>query len=50
MVRREVQKLLYGYLKLPSVMERIDEYIVPPVLGDRAGVFGAIALARKAID
>jgi fructokinase len=47
MIRREVQKLLEGYLRLPSLIERIDEFIVPPALGDRVGVLGAIALASK---
>ena len=47
MIRREVQKLLEGYLRLPSIIERIDEFIVPPALGDRVGVLGAIALASK---
>ncbi len=44
-IRREVQALLAGYVRTPAILERIDEYIVPPGLGDRAGVLGAIALA-----
>ena len=47
LVRREVQKLLHGYLQAPAILERIDDYIVPPGSGDRAGVLGAIALAQQ---
>lgn len=48
MVRTNVQTLLNGYLQTPEILERIDEYIVPPGLGNRAGVLGAIALAEQA--
>jgi fructokinase len=47
LVRREVQELLNGYLQMPELLERIDDYIVPPALGNRAGVLGAIALAQN---
>jgi len=40
MIRAEVKKLLNEYIPSPMIMERIDEYIVPPALGDRAGVLG----------
>lgn len=50
LIRREVQELLRGYLLFPEITERIDEYIVAPGLGDRAGVLGAIALAKKAVE
>jgi fructokinase len=43
-----VARLLNGYIQSPWIHERIDEYIVPPGLGNRAGVLGAIALARAA--
>jgi len=46
LIRAEVRELLNDYLKVPQITERIDEYIVPPGLGDRAGVLGAIALAE----
>jgi fructokinase len=49
MVRRNVQQLLNGYLQVPAILEHIDEYIVPAALGNRAGVLGAIALAKKTI-
>ena len=45
MVRTEVQQLLNGYVQAPAILEQIDRYIVPPGLGGRAGVLGAIALA-----
>jgi fructokinase len=48
-VRHKVQDLLNGYLRSPDILERIDEYIVPPRLGNRAGVLGAIALAQQMI-
>jgi fructokinase len=49
LIRAEVRQLLNGYLKVPQISERIDEYIVPPGLGDRAGVLGSIALAELAL-
>lgn len=48
MVRREVQELLNGYVKVPQIMEQIDEYIVPAALDGRSGVLGAIGLAEWA--
>jgi fructokinase len=48
MVRRNVQQLLNGYLQLPAILDEIDQYIVPAALGNRAGVLGAIALAKNA--
>jgi fructokinase len=47
MVRRRVQELLNGYVQAPQILEEIDEYIVPPGLGNRTGVLGAIALAQQ---
>jgi fructokinase len=47
MIRSEVQDLLNGYVQAPEILDDIDDYIVPPALGDRAGVLGAIALAQR---
>jgi fructokinase len=46
LVRRRVRELLNGYLQAPIILDRIDDYVVPPGLGTRAGVLGAIALAQ----
>lgn len=46
LIRRNVLTLLNGYVQSPIILERIDGYIVPPALGSRAGVAGAIALAE----
>jgi len=46
LVWRRVQELLNDYLPVPAILDQIDDYIVPPGLGDRAGVLGAIALAQ----
>ena len=48
LVRRRVQELLNNYLPVPAILDHIDDYIVPPGLGDQAGVLGAMALAQHA--
>lgn len=47
-IRSEVVRLLNGYIQRPQIMHGMDAYIVPPGLGNRAGVLGAIALAQDA--
>jgi fructokinase len=47
-VRTRLRELNAGYLETPMLDARIDEYLVSPELGDRAGVLGAIALAERA--
>ncbi len=46
LVRAEVQALLNGYVRAPAILDTIDSYIVPPGLGGRAGILGALALAQ----
>jgi fructokinase len=48
LVRSGVQELLNGYLQVSMILDRIDDYIVAPELGSRAGVLGAIVLAEQA--
>jgi fructokinase len=50
LLRNKVQRLLNGYVQSPAILVGIDAYIVPPALGSRAGVLGAIALAENAFD
>ena len=45
LVRRHTLELLNGYIRVSEVIDRIDQYVVPPELGDNAGILGAIALA-----
>ena len=45
-VRRRVVELAAGYFDVAELSDGIDEYIVSPALGDRAGVVGALELAR----
>ncbi len=47
LIRREVQRLLNGYVQSLAILEDIDDYIVPPTLGSRSGVLGAFALAQQ---
>ena len=49
LIRQKYQKLLNGYIKVPQIVQDIDHYIVPPGLGNRSGVLGAIGLAKDAI-
>jgi fructokinase len=45
MIHRRVQEILNGYIASPVIMENIETLIIPPALGSRSGVLGAIALA-----
>ncbi|MEA2064160.1 MAG: ROK family protein [Gemmatimonadota bacterium] len=49
LVRQEVLDLLSGYIQSPTILDYIDEYIVPPGLGGQAGVLGSIALAERGL-
>jgi fructokinase len=48
LVHKKVQQLLNGYIHSPAILEDIHNYIVPPGLGNRSGILGAIALAQQA--
>jgi fructokinase len=48
LVRQKILDSLNGYVKHGAILKHIDEYIVPPGLGNQAGVLGAIALAQEA--
>jgi fructokinase len=46
LVRDRLKSILNGYIRTPQILNHLDEYVVPPALGDRAGVLGAVALAQ----
>lgn len=46
MIRKKVKEYLNGYIPIPEIMDHLDDYIVPPILGNKAGILGAIALAK----
>jgi fructokinase len=48
LIHEEVPQLLNGYVQSPMIVDRIEAYIVPPGLGNQAGMLGAIALAQRA--
>ncbi|ANB56431.1 ROK family protein [Anoxybacillus sp. B7M1] len=49
-VRRYVIGFLNGYIQHEAILQHIDEYVVRPGLGDNAGICGALALAKQALD
>jgi fructokinase len=47
-IRAHFQDLTGGYFDSALLGKNLDAYVIEPALGDRAGVLGAIALARRA--
>jgi fructokinase len=47
LLHRAVLRRLNGYLQHPQVEQHIAQLIVPPALGNQAGMLGAIALAME---
>lgn len=50
LIRTRLRQRLNGYVQAPALSEGIDAYVVPPALGDRAGVLGALALAAEVVE
>jgi fructokinase len=48
-VRQRTRDLINGYIQSSFILENIESYIVPPGLGNRAGVLGALALAGQVL-
>ena len=49
MIRPRLQHWLRGYLRREELLGEIDSFVVPPRLGARAGIIGALALALQAL-
>ena len=47
MIRTEFAYVLNGYVRHPDILDHLDEYIQPPLLGGNAGVVGALFLAAQ---
>jgi len=50
LIREEVRRNLNGYVQAEALLDGIDEYIVPPGLGQLAGLTGALALGIDALQ
>jgi fructokinase len=48
LVRARLLESLGGYVAADAVTSHIDTYVVPPLLGERSGIAGALALAERA--
>ncbi len=48
-VRKKTREYINGYIQSPVILENIETYIVSPGLGNKAGILGAIALARETL-
>jgi fructokinase len=50
LIRTKTLEVLAGYLQAPQIIDQIDTYIVPPALGNQAGIIGGLALAQRALQ
>jgi fructokinase len=50
LVRHDVRELLNGYVQSDRITRDIDQFIVPPALGNQSGMLGAIALAAAMLE
>ena len=48
MIRADLARLLNGYVRAKELMENLNQYVIPPRLGNRSGIIGALVLAERA--
>lgn len=48
LIRAELVEILNGYIRSKDLTQKLDQYVVPPKLGNRAGIAGALVLAEQA--
>jgi fructokinase len=49
LIHKQVRNTLKGYINAAELADKIEDYIVPPGLGDNAGLSGSIALGLQAL-
>ena len=49
-IREKVRAQLNGYIPSPAIIGNMESYIVPPGLGKRSGVLGALAIAKLLVE
>jgi fructokinase len=49
LLRKELSCILNGYIRSPEILENLESYVVPPLLGSRSGVLGALVLGELAL-
>ena len=50
LIRKYVLEFLNGYVQKEEILEKIEDYVVYPGLGDEAGFIGSIALGKIALE
>jgi fructokinase len=48
MIRAELLQVLNRYVRSEELIEKVEHYVVPPKLGNRSGIAGALVLAEQA--
>lgn len=49
LIREEAKRLMNGYISHEMWKESIDEYIVPPALGENPGIMGVVKLGMLVV-
>jgi len=49
LIRHHLTRSLAGYVQAAQLDEGLDQYVVPPLLGTKSGIAGALALAEQAL-
>ncbi|MEN6410823.1 MAG: ROK family protein [Anaerolineaceae bacterium] len=50
LIRKRTVELINGYVQSPAIQDHPDTYLVPPGLGNRSGMLGALALAYQLLE
>lgn len=50
MIREKVKVKMNGYVNHPMILQHMDDYIIPPGLGENPGVLGAVKLGLSALE